>query len=76
VVLGSKLRLLPPVVRLAETQPALRSALFAAASGSKPYRQICAETLSLPLCWRIARALLADKLFGWLRPPLPTKQNV
>ena len=76
VVLGSKLRLLPPVVGLAETQPALRSALFAAASGSKPYRQICAETLSLPLCWRIARALLADKLFGWLRPPLPAKQNV
>ena len=64
VVLGSKLRLLPPVVKLAETQPALRSALFAAASGSKPYRQICDETLSLPLCWRIARALVADKLFG------------
>jgi flavin-dependent dehydrogenase len=71
VVLGAKLGLMSSVIKLAgsdgASQDSLRDALFACASGSKPYRQVCADAFSVGLCLRLARAILADKLVRALR---------
>ncbi len=68
-VLGARLGLLPSVIGLSDSDPKLRDALFACASGSKPYRQVCAETLSLNLCLRIAQAAVRDRVRQWFGRP-------
>jgi len=61
-VLGARLGLLAPVLRLAEAHPLLRHALFACASGSQSYKHIWADALRSDLCWRLPWAVVADKL--------------
>ena len=61
VIHASRLRLVDPVLALAEDHPALRQALFDAVSGHRPYRTIIRQLAASP----------AGKLLGLLSPPAP-----
>lgn len=58
VIWGAYYGFLTPVIQIANTEPALKKALFDSVSGKKPYREIVFDTISISVIRKISTAII------------------